>query len=321
MKFTLFFGFYVVAEAAASRIPAGRWRDLAPIPSVRQEHVTVATSPSSFAILGGIVPNGDSWVTTDLVQFYDIAKNSWRPAPPLPVPLNHPNGASVGNKIYLLGGLLTAPDGNWVGTPDSWVYNKKPDVWASLPATTASAARGSAAVGVHNGIIYLAGGLTVLELVLGGQQGTVDTVTAFDTVSEKWIPLPPAARRLPAPRDHAGAAVVGHTFYVLGGRDHGGEEVRDTVFALDLHNLAAGWVTKKGRMPTARGGLAAATIGTKVYTFGGEGNPNTETGVFNETEVYDTVGDSWTRLAPMKLPRHGTSAVAIGGRVYVPGGG
>lgn len=279
----------------------------------------MSTSSSSFAILGGVIARDDGWPTVDLVQFYNIGKNSWRTAAPLPLPLNHANGAAVGNKIYVLGGMTaglndTGSPFNWAPTSGSWVYDQGENSWAKIQSMPESEARGAAAVGVYKNVIYLAGGIiSLLE--------SVATVSAFDTVAGKWISLPAAAKALPAPRDHAGASVVGHTFYVLGGRDHGNNNTRDTVFALDLHDLAAGWITKKGKLPTARGGLAAATIGTKVYTFGGEGNPATESGVFNQTEVYDTEKDSWKKLGPMKLPRHGTSAVAIDGRVYIPGGG
>jgi len=38
-------------------------------------------------------------------------------------------------------------------------------------------------------------------------------------------------------------------------------------------------------------------------------------------EVYDTGRDRWERLGKMKVPRHGTSAVAVRGGVYIPGGG
>jgi N-acetylneuraminic acid mutarotase len=75
-------------------------------------------------------------------------------------------------------------------------------------------------------------------------------------------------------------------------------------------------------MPTARGGIAAAAVGTTIYTFGGEGNVvdgvNT---VFDQVEAYDTRRDRWQRLAPMPIPRHGTAAVAVGGTIYIPGGG
>jgi N-acetylneuraminic acid mutarotase len=75
-------------------------------------------------------------------------------------------------------------------------------------------------------------------------------------------------------------------------------------------------------MPTPRGGVSAAAVGGKVYVFGGEGNTEAGSeGVFDQVEVYDTTRDKWESVGKMKVPRHGTSAVAVGGAVYIPGGG
>ena len=75
-------------------------------------------------------------------------------------------------------------------------------------------------------------------------------------------------------------------------------------------------------MPTPRGGISVAAIGRKIYTFGGEGNPDPEAGdVFNQTEVYDVQADCWAKLSPMDLPRHGFAAVSVGDIIYTPGGG
>ncbi|GKT43446.1 Kelch-like protein terF [Colletotrichum spaethianum] len=183
--------------------------------------------------------------------------------------------------------------------------------------------RGSATVGVYGKKIYLAGGMRTLEPIgEAGEQDTVDTVTAFDTESLSWYTLPSTAQNLPEGRDHAGGSVVGSKFYVIGGRERGQRNVKDTVFMLDLDNLEGGWTTKDRRMPTARGGVVTGAVNGKVYVFGGEGNPAAGTnGIFNETEVFDAKTESWKRLAPMPLPRHGGSAVAIGGGIYLPGGG
>ncbi|MEU2989558.1 Kelch repeat-containing protein [Streptomyces griseoincarnatus] len=141
-------------------------------------------------------------------------------------------------------------------------------------------------------------------------------MSAYDVVTGRWEELP----ALPEARDHVGGAVVGETFYVLGGRDRGQVNVRDTVYAWE--HGARRW-TERAAMPTARGGIAAAALGRRIYTFGGEGrhagtNPNT---VFDETEAYDTLRDRWERLAPMPVPRHGTAAVAVCGTIHILGGG
>ncbi|VBB77182.1 Putative protein of unknown function [Podospora comata] len=308
----------------------GTWQTLPSISDLpRQEHVTLALSPSSLAIFGGILPTNDTssplpYSTTNILQIYSIPNKTWTLAAPAPLALNHPNAAVVDGKIYLLGGLTEVDNWAWRPSALSFVYDPKTNQWADLPPLPDShTPRGSAAMGVHNGVVYLAGGLTILPLIpeLGPQQ-TTDVVSAFDTKTNTWVTLPPKARRLPEGRDHAGAAVYKDKFYVLGGRRNGQDNVRDTVYELDLKRLGKGWVVEKGRMPTARGGVAAARVGGRVFVLGGEGNKvNGTEGVFPQVEVYDVERDKWERLEGMEVPRHGTSAVGVGGGVYVPGGG
>ncbi|KAM7214563.1 galactose oxidase [Rhypophila decipiens] len=334
----------------------GKWTsDLPPIAKFpRQEHITLFIPPSNILIIGGIIPSPNSdptnpWPTTDLVQLYDTATpggSNWTELPHLPIPLNHGNAAYVKGKIYVLLGLEVTADGSWRGTPRSWVLDfekwricssgkkhkvcaaaKPPVLWEELPTLPKDlVARGSAAVGVYGDKIYLAGGMTVLQPWQGGMQDSVGSVVVFDTHRKRWLTeVNKKVDDLPAPRDHAGVAVVEGIMYVLGGRDHGQVNVRDTVFALDIRSEKAaskGWTIKKGRMPTARGGIAAAAVGKRIFTFGGEGNSEPgANGVFNQTEAYDVGTDSWQRLGPMRLPRHGTYAAAVGGRIYIPGGG
>ncbi|KAK2796649.1 hypothetical protein FQN51_009090 [Onygenales sp. PD_10] len=303
----------------------GLWKDLPPIPiAPRQEHSTVAISRSTIAILGGIVPEANSSIspTTTLVQLYNIQKNTWHSAAPLPIALNHPNVAAVHGRIYVLGGLTPDPEGAWRSVPDSWVYDPESDVWESIQPMPAGQERGSAAVGVDGHIIWLAGGMKILVPREGGEQTSVNLVSAYDTVSDTWLSLPTAVQNMPGRRDHAGAAVIHSKFYVVGGRDSGQFNVQDTVNVLDLSALEDGWTIAEGRMPTPRGGIATAAVGSQIYTFGGEGNPEPgSAGVFNETEVYNTATGQWRKLGPMKLPRHGTYAVAVDSTVYIPGGG
>ncbi|KAK3297783.1 uncharacterized protein B0H64DRAFT_473845 [Chaetomium fimeti] len=320
-------------SALVSGKPCGphrpHWKTLAPIPiNPRQEHTTLALNTTHLAILGGIVPTPTPslYATTPLLQLYNTLTNTWHPTPlpPLPVPLNHPNAAAVAGRIYLLGGLDDeGADGIWRGTGRSWVYDFDSQGWSELPELP-GVARGSAAVGVDEatGRVYLAGGMTQLPLVEGaGIQESVDVVSVFDTRAGEWV-AEGAVAPLPGRRDHAGVVVVDGVMYVLGGRDQGQLNVRGEVFALDFGRVEEGWVTKEGRMPTARGGVCAGAVGGKVYVFGGEGNPvEGSEGVFDQVEAYDTKTDTWEKLGKMEVPRHGTYAAALGGGVYIPGGG
>lgn len=328
---TLFTFFSTLGLALSASLPQNSsttptWRTLSSIPFfARQEHTTLFLPPSTVVILGGIIPTNDTSLnveTTNLMQFYSIPNDTWSTRAPFPRPLNHLNAAVVDGKIYVLGGLAEDESQGraWRVVPDSWVYEPMTDTWTSLLGVPEGQWRGSAAVSVYDGKIFLAGGMTDLELTTRIQR-TVAVVSIFDTVTSEWLKVPEQARRIPEGRDHAGGAVVDGKMFVLGGRDNGQVNVKDTVFVLDSCEVEKGWKVSEARMPTARGGIAAGTVGKKVYTFGGEGNRAIESGVFDAVEIYDTLKDRWENVGTMKVPRHGTYAVGARGKVYIPGGG
>jgi N-acetylneuraminic acid mutarotase len=289
---------------------ANSWTKLASLPGTLREHSTVALSADKIATIGGVIAGGG---TTDALQIYDIKNNSWSQGAKLPVVMNHPNGAVVDGKLFLLGGFTTSRQ-TWVATATAGLYDPLKNSWSSLKGLPQADARGASAMGVYNRTIYVAGGK------MGSNTASVTTVSAFNVDTMDWITLPSAAANMPGPRDHVGGAVVGDKFYVLGGRDTSITNVKGDVYILDLKNLNTGWKTSPAKMPTPRGGLAVGAVNTKIYTFGGEGNQASSTGVFPQVEVYDTETDSWATLPNMQTPRHGTYGAVVSGVVYVPGG-
>ncbi|WP_437805864.1 Kelch repeat-containing protein [Sorangium sp. So ce1078] len=283
------------------------WHELAPIAGgPRQEHGVVALDDRVYVIAGA----GGDQLNTGRVEVYDPGAGTWSEAAPLPVALNHPNVAAVGGKIYLLGGMIG--EFPWTAVGDAFEYDPQTDAWTELEPMPEGTERGSAAVGASGTKIYLAGGLRSLSPRF---QDTVLEFSSYDVETGAWEALPD----LPEPRDHVGGAVVGSTFYVLGGRANGQGNVKDTVFAYDLS--AGAWSTR-APMPTARGGVAAAVKGETIYVIGGEGNQEPGSlGIFDDNEAYDAARDAWQVLEPMRTPRHGTGAVAVGSTIYVPGGG
>ena len=283
----------------------------------RQEHSVTAVGADVY-IIGGIPyfqfnpASGVAPPTLDLVDVYSSINNTWHAAAPIPKAINHGNVATVNNKVYVLGAM--AGD-IWSGIPDCFEYTPETNTWKTLPPMPSGQGRGASAVGVRGSTVYIAGGLITLN-VFTTQEVTVNTVTSYNVETMEWAVLP----SLPEGRDHVGGAVIGDIFYVVGGRVNGIENVRNTVFALDLESPQKCWV-QKAPMPTARGGLSTSYIDSMIYAIGGEGNktlvPN---GVFNEVEAYNTKSDSWTKLSPMPKPRHGTNAAAVRDCIFIPGG-
>lgn len=314
-----------VAASALQPCVSGEWVNLTSIPTIaRQEQAVFALGNTTIGILGGVVPTSvNTTQTTDIFQLYDIESDTWSTVSPAPYAVNHPNVAAVGNTVYLLGGLTNGPADpalplNWVAASESYAYDVASDTWTQLPSMPNGTARGGAATIVHGDLIYLAGGMTVLQATY---QDTVDTVITFNVTSGAWQRVVMAGAELPESRQHAAGVVLDDTFYIAGGRRYGQTNVRDTVFELDLSNVTSGWQTSTGHMAVARGGLMGGLVGTTFYTFGGEGDPDTATGVYPQVEAFDTETQTWTELAAMAVPRHGTQGVGVGDRVYIPGGG
>lgn len=283
-----------------------------------QEHGVAATD-SDLYVIGGIAADTTTPVPPSRqdVSVYNFKDSIWKSAAPIPLGMTHANVAAVNGNIYVLGGLTgNDQDPVWSYTTACFIYDPSTDVWATLPPMPDAQGRGASAVGVHEWIVYLAGGMKSNYLTPGGLQDSVDIVTSYDTRTGEWRALP----SLPGKRDHVGGAVVGSAFYVIGGRDHGHENTRNTTWVMDLNKIDEGWSTKS-QMPTARAGMAVGVLGRHIVTFGGEGNPEDPSGVFSQVEAYDTHSDRWVHLNPMPVPRHGMAAASVHDSIVIPGGG
>jgi N-acetylneuraminic acid mutarotase len=208
--------------------------------------------------------------------------------------------------IVLIGLALAVPD------PIPGQEPPSEGTWQSLaPAPVRRTEVAATAVG---GKIYVVGGLT--EPPLGRLMNPVvsDLVEAYDPATDTWT------RKAPLPRalHHAGIVTVGQDLYVIGG------------FTSSLLNIwkpsGQGFRFDPGTnvwaeippMPTARGALAAAEYGGKLYAIGGfDGTANSAA-----VEVFDPASNTWSSRASLPTPRdHHTVALsrsrifAIGGRL------
>ncbi|KAI9735468.1 MAG: hypothetical protein M1818_006474 [Claussenomyces sp. TS43310] len=294
-----------------SRLPNITWNG---VQSPRQEHGSALVGDDIY-VLGGILPwNGTTYPTTNIVQKYNTKTGVWTETASMPAALNHANVAVVNGKIYYIGGMEATDDTYWNATGKSAVYDPSTNKWTVLPGIPEGRAIGSAATLVVGETIYLPGGLFYTNTTYD-QEGTVSIFTSYNVKSRKWTVLPD----LPAPRDHAGKGIYLDMLYILGGRAFGNKNVVDTVFGFNLTSHC--WSEGYEPMPTGRGGVASATIGSQMFTAGGEGDRNTSTAVFPQMQAYDAAKNTWTKYANMSLPIHGSAAVVYKGQVVIPGGG
>lgn len=289
------------ALAAASPVldptRPGAWLPRA-APAVPRQEVGVAETSGMVYVLGGFTRAGEV-VTTG--EAYDPATDTWGPIPPVPVPVHHPGTAALAGRVYLIGGLAGVAFEPVAG---AYAYDPGALDWRTLAALPAP--RGALALAALDGLLYAVGG------VRDGR--SVGDLAAYDPAADAWTELPP----MPTPRDHLTVGVVGGRLYAVGGRDTG---VTLRLAAVEEYDpRARRWRRGLAPLPTPRSGIAGTVVAGRLLVFGGEGNPDDPLGMFEQTEAYDPESDTWARLAPMPVPRHGTGAATVGDAALVPAG-
>jgi N-acetylneuraminic acid mutarotase len=162
------------------------------------------------------------------------------------------------------------------------------------------------AIAELDGKIYVLGGYPT------NPSQTRPTLQIYDPKTNQWTLGTPS----PLPLHHPMIAGVQGKLYSLGGQPN-------TNLVLVYDPATDTWSGDRMPMPTARGGGAAAVIGTKIYVVGAR-PPGLTPEAENAFEVYDVAANSWETLP--KLPterfnqRNHLAAVAIGGKIYVAGG-
>ncbi len=272
----------------ASSLHAAGWVTLAPVITPRQE-VAVAAAAGKLYLIGGI--SGEAILSS--VEEFDPSRGSWRLVAPLPKPRHHTT-VSIGSSIYVAGGYETLA---FDAQRTMYRYDVALDRWsevAELPSP-----RGAHASVAIDGKVYVIGGIP------GGR-----ALLVYDPGTNAWTSLAP----MPTPREHLAAAAHEGKLYAASGRFSGNSN------AFERYDPATNTWATLPPIPTARSGIAAAVLDGRMYVFGGEGNPATPTGVFEEVESFDFASGAWRRERSMQLPRHGIGAATIGDRIHIPAG-
>lgn len=132
------------------------WREGTPLDMPRMA-VGCATVGNVIYVVGGMVPEADDlYRAVDRVDIYDPKAHTWSEGPPLPKPRAFPAAASLGDKLWLIGGCYdnSEPGLSLVSLRDVDVL--EPSGWVHMGCTVHS--RHAAAVAVADTNIYVIGG-------------------------------------------------------------------------------------------------------------------------------------------------------------------
>lgn len=285
------------ASPSASLVPSAPsassplvWRRIPDIPTGRSE-VAATVFRGEVYVVGG-------FGGTRVVEIFDGQR--WRRGPDLPLGVDHPMSAALGD-IADGGGGVYVFGGN-SGGPTARSFRLAPGATAWREIAAMPGPRSQAAAVARGSSIYIVGGYD-------GQRLVAPTY-AYEANADRWRQVAP----IPTTRDHLAAALLGTRVCAVGGRKL---SLASNLAAFECYDPDADRWETMPNAPTARGGVGADAVGPRLVFVGGE-QPS---GTYREVELYDSATRAWSRLPDLPNPRHGIGVVAVGRTIYVMTGG
>jgi uncharacterized protein (TIGR03437 family) len=312
------------------------WRIGTPMPTSRQG-AFIGVIGQKIYVVGGDNASGLLKVN----EVYDTATDSWTTAAPMPTARWVGASAVVGNILYTIGGSTTGV------TNIVEAYDSSTDTWSTKSPMPISA--NSIYATVENGIIYVVGGfsagsrLTTVTaynpatntwsmlapmkvgksqpsvallgntiIAAGGLDNSTNAITdneGYNAATNTWTTLAP----LPTARFQACFGINGGLLYTAGGHGMNGA----LLASMDAYDAPGNsWTTGLPPLPTAVSDPASATLGSRLYCFGGSSSGQGGGATFNAVQIYQ-----FPLLAPSISPNGVVSASAFGGFSSVAPGG
>ena len=250
---------------------ADKWTKKKPM-ALPAHHVALASYNNKIYAFGGFVyPTSGSaaWVPIDNAWEYDPATDAWKALAPMPIKRGAASAATVGDRIYVIGGAVPGPGESAVhparphtsvGTVEE--YDPGTNTWrsrASMPTP-----RNHAAIGAVNGKIYVIGGRVGAAFI--GLASDTSLVEVYDPATDTWgVP----GSRMPTTRSALAYGVYNNRIYVAGGEFQ--DPTQQTVFrTFEEYDPASNTWSVLPPMAIARHGVAAAVIGNRFYAVSGD---------------------------------------------------
>ncbi len=260
------FGGYTKGTKSSKRVDvfdprATSWKQLADLPSAIT-HMNAVLDGRWVWIAGGFKDGYKGYAITE-VWNYDIDKNTFTAAPPLPERRAGGGLALVGRRLHYIGGLM--PD-RLTDAADHWVldlHKASHSAVAWKNAAPMPAARNQFSAVSFAGKIYAIGGQ------FGHDKGQNDQarVDIYDPDTDSWSSCP----ELPKPHSHAeGSTFVSNgRIFVVGGMTR---DERRRIDPQIIAGIPGGEWQIVGELPRPLSSPAAAIIGDKLFVAGGSLN-------------------------------------------------
>src|SRR5580692_4135771 len=272
--------------------PASKWTKKKPM-ALPAHHLALTELNGKIYVFGGFtegkIGNLAAWTPIDNAFEYDPVNDSWRALAPMPTKRGAAVAATVGGKMYVIGGATTAPGATnpaihptvaqrVLSTVEE--YDPETNTWrtrASMPTP-----RNHTAAGAVNGKIYVIGGRVGAAFI--GLASDISVVEEYDPASDKWS----APRsRMPTARSAIASGAINGRIYVAGG-EFQDPHMMATFRAVEAYDPATDSWSIMPSMPVSRHGLAAGMIGNRFILVGGD-IQSSGTGIMASTGEVDAL--------------------------------
>ncbi|XP_073083791.1 kelch-like protein 4 [Manis javanica] len=240
----------------------------------------------------------DAMRGTHTIEIYDIKTNSWQHCSTMRNLRLQFGGAVIDNKLYVLGGV---DDFQTLNTVEC--FDPASRIWTVVPPM--STPRHGLGVATLEGPMY----------AVGGHDGSsiLNSVERWDPEGRQWTYVASMSTR----RGRVGVVALNGKIYAIGGFD--GRSCLKSMECFDPHTNK--W-SPCASMSNKCGHVGAATYSGLLYVVGGHDSSasNQCTGFSNRVERYNPKTDSWSAVAPLRVPRYAIAICPLGDRLYVVGG-
>lgn len=230
----------------------GKWTSRAPIPTARAAAGAAGINGRLY-VFGGCTHNADCRIgTTNVLEVYDPAANSWSVKSPMPTARSSMASAVIAGKLYVAGGRGPCPPCS--GYDKLEIYDPVTDMWdtTKAPLPSAYTSPGGAAL---DGKFYVVGGvLTASEELVNPQR-----LAVYDPATNKWS----LKSALGTPRGNIGLAAIHGQLYAIGGVTAIGSSS-----AVEAYDPASDQWLPKAPLPTPRILLQPVAIDGIIYVVG-----------------------------------------------------
>ena len=222
-------------------------------------------------------------------QVADVGRAA-SPTPGSPVKIANAGVASLGTKLYAVGGYQM---------PSTWAsaqrYDPSTNGWTTL--TSMSTTRANLGVAALGAKIYAVGGYDDADNDLASAE-------VYDPRTNTWA----AIASMSTVRYYLGVAALGSKLYAVGGLN----ALSDPLASGEVYDPSADAWTTIANMSVRRNSFGLAAFGTKIYAVGGSG--------LGSAEVYDPSTNAWTSIQGMSTPRANFGLAVLGTKLYAVGG-